>query len=1406
MATGGQAAGRFGIVGTVVLQGAQQVQSQLLGIRQLVRNTGQEFQTTQRFAQNFSSGLSNLTKRPASNLIFLGLDLQQLAQSMAILSGAFAIAGAAGTKFAIDFQSQLRGINALAQLSERDLAALGEQIRGLTFDPSIVQGPRELATGLRFIISSGFEGAEALGVLRQAARGATAGNAELASVSKALVGVLNALPRGAISAADVIDILAETVDKGIIEFEDLSNQLGEVLGAVGATQVPFTEVGAAISVITRAGIPAAETMTALNRVLLSFIAPTAEAKELAAELGLEFNVTSLRSKGLVESLREVDQAVGDDTEALKTLFGDTRAVRGALALTRNDLADFTELAEQQTLATQGLGAAQKQLAEQLKSPSVQIKALVSDLENVGITIGNDILPVLLFFVRGARELAQGFKELPPVFRTVTELFGLTAIGLTGLTFAAARTITGMGALKNFVVQAFGSVTAFSGAVVANSVALNANAGAAGRAAGAQYALALAQGRASGAMLTNTGLLAANQVATKNAAGGFFTLAARIGSLALVGGVIFEVTQLVKGLTTELVTSGKTARELFGIASQVEFLQNLPRSPFSVAPALNLALPSPADIRKQVAEPTIEAKLAIEQATAAQKEFTTEGIEGIGKLEQQLRQLIKVSNDPQLIANASQALAELNERGVQAATNTGFSALDKPQKAAVRNFISQLDQAIIEAERTQPPEIVAQLKLKKEQVLNEIGGLEERTPITLDVVLKPRLEELQGQLDAVKLDEERKLADSQRKLDAIESAQTANRIRQLEVSQQLKNATRDLEGALEGLEEQQRANRLAQAELNVVMKQAQRELRAAQDAVNALQNQLSDAQDRIEKFSNPSLVGMRALENAIFGVSQKIAQLNLQLLDVSLPFIEQSFSLDEEVLKARLALLELGDEAEKVGDEAKDMAASFSIQDLIDAQQRELREGVPVLRTIWEKINDSAKSDLDSEDTVDPEREAAEKRLRDAERLAEINRIQQQLAEIQIRKELELAGIEQRRLELTKETTFEPQLRELRLMADQTKEITFEEAVQELQQAIADQNRFNAELLVANQTLNERESAMETLQEQQEALQAEADKLRLEEEKINAVIDARKQLFQDILDALQDEATGMQIEQLKIQQGQEAIKRAAEESLIPIQKQKDLLEEAASLRFSPPQNQGEDLEITNQIIDNINKASGEIATAQDTAVANILKSLGTFAPAVDLAIGAIGGATSKFSSFFLELFGKTAAVHHGGGGGGILSGEGEEFAFHQGGPVAPALPRGTEVPALLQAGEHVLTQRQASQVKQLGVSLTPFKMPKFITPKFHEGGEVPSPTREISRQMSQIRTERVVFDHRLIQKFHEGGEVQQIGSGGGTPVQVTTQPSQTWNWNVTMNNVGNRSDTLGRLSREVRMRRIAGRWR
>ena len=331
----------------------------------------------------------------------------------ATLTGA-GIAGtlALATKHAVEFESAMRNVNSIAQLSERQFEALNASVVGIAQNPDVRQGPTDLAKGLYEVYSSGFKGKEALTVLQEAAEGATAGMTDTATSGKVLMATLNSGIPGVNGAGQAMDVLFKIVDRGVLNFADLSTSLGQVLPTASKAGVSLQETGAAIAVMTKSGQSASEATNDLLNLLNKLARPPKETEAAFQALGVSYGFAALQAKGLPGILQEIQAKTGGNADAIKKLLPDMQAQRAALSLLKDGGAVYrAELAEM-SKASEGVGAKQRALTQQNKSTAASVAMARKEFEILSVQVRDATLPALNSLLRSTQSVLKWFNSLP----------------------------------------------------------------------------------------------------------------------------------------------------------------------------------------------------------------------------------------------------------------------------------------------------------------------------------------------------------------------------------------------------------------------------------------------------------------------------------------------------------------------------------------------------------------------------------------------------------------------------------------------------------------------------------------------------------------------------------------------------------------------------------------------------------------------------------------------------------------------------------------------------------------------------------------------------------------------------------------------------------------------------------
>ncbi len=355
-----------------------------------------------------------------SDLLKLGFAAAAVAVGVALV---YSVAQAAA------FDREMRNVQSITKVSDAELKTMGQTLVGMS--TKLPQSAKTLAEGLYDIASSGFQGADGLRVLKASAEAASAGLTTTEVSAKAITATLNAYGRKASEAGDVSDVLFQTVNLGVVSFEELAGTIGDVVGTAAAATVGIDEVGSAIATMTLSGISGAEAGTSLNRLLQSMIDPSDELAAALNDVGYESGVVALQQDSLATVMEKLRVASGGNIETLLKWFPEIRAARGALALMANEGRNYIKVAAGIEDADARAGATRAALKEQMKAVTAQFEVFKNKVNAAAITVGVEMLPVMSALMTSLGKLAsagfgplqQALTRMQPLFRAWEQIWG-----------------------------------------------------------------------------------------------------------------------------------------------------------------------------------------------------------------------------------------------------------------------------------------------------------------------------------------------------------------------------------------------------------------------------------------------------------------------------------------------------------------------------------------------------------------------------------------------------------------------------------------------------------------------------------------------------------------------------------------------------------------------------------------------------------------------------------------------------------------------------------------------------------------------------------------------------------------------------------------------------------------------
>jgi TP901 family phage tail tape measure protein len=351
-------------------------------------------------------GVSRQAKATGAAAQGLGVAMRGLSSSITAVLGPLS----AGVVVAKWFE----GFNQ-AQLAAQKVNSLGVNVKDLQVEllrVSTASGglasQTELMAAAYDVASAGFSNAsDNAKILDAALDGAVGGLSDINTVADAATSVMNAYGLSADNAAKLIDGFIQTQNDGKIVVNQYAQQIGNIAPIAAAAGVSIGELNAAIATVTATGVPVESTFAGLRQAISSILKPSSEAQKLAAQLGIDFNETALRSKGFAGVLEEVATKTKGSTTAMTTLFGSVEAVSTILPITNDGLVKFNSNLDNQTMKSGQAADAAEKLGSTV---SRQFTMLLNGIGNVARQLDQVLGPALQGILRQAQGVLQSINE------------------------------------------------------------------------------------------------------------------------------------------------------------------------------------------------------------------------------------------------------------------------------------------------------------------------------------------------------------------------------------------------------------------------------------------------------------------------------------------------------------------------------------------------------------------------------------------------------------------------------------------------------------------------------------------------------------------------------------------------------------------------------------------------------------------------------------------------------------------------------------------------------------------------------------------------------------------------------------------------------------------------------------
>lgn len=381
----------------------------------------------------------------------------RLKRAARVGAAALAAIGGASVKMASDFEREMTKVVTLVGLGSERVQGMRSEILQMAKETG--QAPKALAQGLFRMTSGGIRGADALKQLRSAAKAASVGMGDLASLVRTATTAANAFPGSDLT--QVLNTMLLTVREGQIRVNRFQRALSQVQAPAAEVGVEFNQLAAFLATASRVMGGTQKAARGLRSMLARLQDPPGAMAEAfqKAQIPIAQFREMVAEEGLASAFTVLANRAEKFDVSIAKLAGSTRAWAAITSVAGNQIDTFNTIMGRME---DSAGAVQKAFEETEKTTSLTFRQMVASIKAAAVQLGNELAPA-------ADEIAEAFSSLASIIGTVAQGFGALPGPIQELTLAVGGLGTALTPVLIGLNQLVGLLTALQAATGASSM-------------------------------------------------------------------------------------------------------------------------------------------------------------------------------------------------------------------------------------------------------------------------------------------------------------------------------------------------------------------------------------------------------------------------------------------------------------------------------------------------------------------------------------------------------------------------------------------------------------------------------------------------------------------------------------------------------------------------------------------------------------------------------------------------------------------------------------------------------------------------------------------------------------------------------------------------------------------------
>ena len=371
-------------------------------------STSKEYKLAIKIAGAVSSSFDSAIGEAGQKIANLGSIAQAAAATAAAAWGALKLGEFISDAIAIgsEYETAFAKVQTIMDKTQASSEDMSSAIKALSNETGIAAA--ELSGSVYDAISATGDTANAVSLVGDATKLATAGFAESGDALSVLTTIMNAYGLSADEARNISDSLIMTQNRGVTTVGALAGSMGNAIATASAYSVDLNNLEASYISLTKAGISTEESTTYLSSMLKELgSANTKVAKIIKSETGKSFGQMMSDGASLADVFDILVKSVNGDSEALINLWSSAEAGKAANAIASQGIDYFRESLDALKNSTGTTESAYETMASTFEFQSKLIK---TNWDNLGISIFDSLsgpMARVLKIVNGAMPAVQG---------------------------------------------------------------------------------------------------------------------------------------------------------------------------------------------------------------------------------------------------------------------------------------------------------------------------------------------------------------------------------------------------------------------------------------------------------------------------------------------------------------------------------------------------------------------------------------------------------------------------------------------------------------------------------------------------------------------------------------------------------------------------------------------------------------------------------------------------------------------------------------------------------------------------------------------------------------------------------------------------------------------------------------